>query len=1269
MGAPSRLLAGLVGAAVLALVAPLGATAATVSATATHAASAFPAASTGFGDSTDPQDDSEFACADLLVIGARGSGESGGSTNAHGDVGLGKMVGYAVDRLHDTLDATRDVRYVGLDYPALATDVLTDDISLLNTDSLSWGGQSAYMASIDADMVEMSRLLRESAASCPDERWILVGYSQGALVIDQALSAWTDARRFAGIIRIADPGRRVSQAAPNRGTATAGNGISTVTGSQVIAFPFVSDAAVTVDLCDVRDLVCDTSNWIAHVVSSAPPGVSAALTPAHISAGIAVHEGYSEARVKGLVDTILPRIRAVPIPADRHTVITRCGPSVGANGLAVMTEKASVAARPSGEAAVTWNGTYYSASDGTSFAIQPDGTWTASLRAGHYSIPLTVSAPGWLPTRAWLDISVGGSCEEMYTCGPEHAAPTGAISQNSYNLSVRAQPPAEYDDTIVAGQILCPSGIPAVGVAVSYCPDPGYNCRTGYWVTDDRGYYRMPLEHADQDIWINTYLSGYPSMTGGDPRASMYDPDAVVHVSAGTTTRVPTYRFTQYATITVRTQVQPSSWFTGAPDSRAATGYVYATDDDPDYAANRLDISPTYPIQHEFCLDYDGSGCWDELGLGDDPLYPGDTVAMRVLPGTHHVYWMTSSQYSEWWGSDEVDPCTYGGFDAGSCPEEFSDRVPASATAVTLAPGESVDLGTKSLSNVSFVSGVVYDVRGADVAPLPVNAYRYLNGQWVFTDAGDWESARVQGDSISQTRWSFGALPGLHKIVLNDPRAVGYDPDYETLYYPGVRTLAAATPVQIDRGIRLFDLYTEFPAEKGSPEAGRGTVSGTVTDSAGAPLANMIVSINGPEYDFALTDVRGNYAISGVPAGSYTAYAHDSKGHEQWWKLSTSEGGSTPITVSAGVDRADIDFTLDVTAPVVQRFWPGRPTVTGTAKVGSNLTANPDLAGWTPMPTTVTYQWLRNGIPIAGATGSTLALTTADADACIAVSVTGNKAGYAALTQTTDCRMVTRETLVGTTPVITGTPKLGASLTAKPGAWTSGAALTYQWYRGSSALPGATKTTYTPTAADVGHRIAVEVTGSRSGLTPLVLRSSAVTVAAGALTASKPRITGTPAVGGTLTAKAGTWTAGTAFRYQWYASGKAIAKATAPTLTLTKAHAGRSITVRVAGVKTGYTTKRVDSAATSKVMIAPAPKIAGTASVGKKLTAKPGAWTSGTRLTYQWFANGTAIRTANTSTYTIRSSQRGKKITVKVTGKKSGYATVTRVSAATARVR
>ena len=81
------------------------------------------------------------------------------------------------------------------------------------------------------------------------------------------------------------------------------------------------------------------------------------------------------------------------------------------------------------------------------------------------------------------------------------------------------------------------------------------------------------------------------------------------------------------------------------------------------------------------------------------------------------------------------------------------------------------------------------------------------------------------------------------------------------------------------------------------------------------------------------------------------------------------------------------------------------------------------------------------------------------------------------------------------------------------------------------------------------------------------------------------------------------------------------------------------------------------------------PTISGSAVAGQKLTAKPGAWTSGAAFTYQWSADGAAIPGATSASFTLTTAQLGKSVTVTVTGAKNGYTAVSQTSAATAKVK
>ena len=74
--------------------------------------------------------------------------------------------------------------------------------------------------------------------------------------------------------------------------------------------------------------------------------------------------------------------------------------------------------------------------------------------------------------------------------------------------------------------------------------------------------------------------------------------------------------------------------------------------------------------------------------------------------------------------------------------------------------------------------------------------------------------------------------------------------------------------------------------------------------------------------------------------------------------------------------------------------------------------------------------------------------------------------------------------------------------------------------------------------------------------------------------------------------------------------------------------------------------------------------IHGTAKVGRTLRVRHRHWSPGTRFTYTWYA-GRKGAEAPTSGDRLRltKAQKGKRITVKVTGTKPGYAPVSRTSA------
>ncbi|MGY5319883.1 hypothetical protein ACXA45_11690, partial [Neomicrococcus lactis] len=408
---------------------------------------------------------------------------------------------------------------------------------------------------------------------------------------------------------------------------------------------------------------------------------------------------------------------------------------------------------------------------------------------------------------------------------------------------------------------------------------------------------------------------------------------------------------------------------------------------------------------------------------------------------------------------------------------------------------------------------------------------------------------------------------------------------------------------------------------------------------------------------FAYQWYRAGVAITGATASTYTLAGADA-GKTITVKVTGTKTGYTTVTKTSVATAAVSYGTLTGTTP----------TITGTKKVGYTLTTNPGT--WTS-GATLRYQWYRSGVAITGATASTYKLAGADAGKTITVKVTGSKLGYVTVAKTSAATtLIAKGTLVSATPTISGTKKVGYTLTANTGTWTTGTAFTYQWYRSGVAITGATAKTYKPTGYDVGKALTVKVTGSQLGYTTVAKTSVATAlIARGTLVSATPTISGTKKVGYTLTANTGTWTYGTTFKYQWYRLGVAITGATAKTYKLTSLDVAKSLTVKVTGSKFGYTTVAKTSAATTLIvkgtLVSPTPTITGTKTVGYTLTANPGTWTYGTTLTYRWYRSGVAITGATAKTYKLTSLDRGKIMTVRVTGTKPGYVTVSKYSAAT----
>jgi hypothetical protein len=257
--------------------------------------------------------------------------------------------------------------------------------------------------------------------------------------------------------------------------------------------------------------------------------------------------------------------------------------------------------------------------------------------------------------------------------------------------------------------------------------------------------------------------------------------------------------------------------------------------------------------------------------------------------------------------------------------------------------------------------------------------------------------------------------------------------------------------------------------------------------------------------------VSGVARVSMTLTASAGAWSPSASLRYQWYRVS-STGVSTAIGGASGVSykatTTDRGFRLKVrvvgsrsgyvsvvkysalTGTVLPPMVGGTPSVSDTTpRVDQKLTAYPGT--WSPSDVVLAYQWYaRNSAgtvsKITGATSRTYTVNGRYAGSTLRVRVTGSKTGYASVARySAYTAAVTRATFTtAPTPTITGTTRVGSTLTVNRGTWSpTPTSYRYQWYRSGVAITGKTSTSYLLTSADRGATITVKVTAYRSGYT------------------------------------------------------------------------------------------------------------------------------------------------------------------------------------------
>jgi hypothetical protein len=197
--------------------------------------------------------------------------------------------------------------------------------------------------------------------------------------------------------------------------------------------------------------------------------------------------------------------------------------------------------------------------------------------------------------------------------------------------------------------------------------------------------------------------------------------------------------------------------------------------------------------------------------------------------------------------------------------------------------------------------------------------------------------------------------------------------------------------------------------------------------------------------------------------------------------VNSSEAGSYTVTVT---NSAGATVSAPASLTILSLFVP--PSITAqpylsTDSAGSPVSFTVGASGTAPL----TYQWLLGGVPIAGATSPTIAmLAVQPANAGVYSVVATNPAG-----SSTSTGALLTVTAGGVAPIFQYQPSptsitVGGTATLIVGV-VGPPPISYQWYDGGIAIPGATSTslTFSPVAAANAGNYSAVITDSAGSVT------------------------------------------------------------------------------------------------------------------------------------------------------------------------------------------
>jgi hypothetical protein len=210
------------------------------------------------------------SCPEVFLIGARGSGQTAGG-KFHGlGPEVSKMISVAQDVLRDRKISTQTY---AVNYPAYSTSLLNPGDSwlfgpLAVYDHI-YNGLEKWYSGMNDGVSTLDRLMKTLNKRCPSAGMLLVGYSQGAMVVHSSWNAQVTRNNpvlpcLYGAVLLGDGYRVPSTKAKEFGTSPA-NGEGMVNWFLSVLHrkldPDIKLHSLVANICDNHDFVCDTSLW------------------------------------------------------------------------------------------------------------------------------------------------------------------------------------------------------------------------------------------------------------------------------------------------------------------------------------------------------------------------------------------------------------------------------------------------------------------------------------------------------------------------------------------------------------------------------------------------------------------------------------------------------------------------------------------------------------------------------------------------------------------------------------------------------------------------------------------------------------------------------------------------------------------------------------------------------------------------------------------------------------------------------------------------